>query len=157
MCHKLLQTYHCGHPKEICTTPCPHALKTATPAPQTTPSNLNTLKTATPLSRTKAQNTAAIDIYHQHLQHHHPPTAHHHQHPLPPMKNPNISQISALTSSHESCRHPHILASSATCSRSTNYTVRSGWTIIEASIRGKIVSGLRSWQEWNRLVSGWDF
>lgn len=30
MCHKLLQVYHCGCTKEICTTPCPHALTTAT-------------------------------------------------------------------------------------------------------------------------------
>ncbi|KAF2645404.1 hypothetical protein P280DRAFT_513314 [Massarina eburnea CBS 473.64] len=29
MCHKLMQQYHCGHTKEVCTTPCPHALATA--------------------------------------------------------------------------------------------------------------------------------
>ena len=27
MCNKLLQTYACGHSKSICTTPCPHALR----------------------------------------------------------------------------------------------------------------------------------
>lgn len=35
MCHKLFQTYGCGHTREICTTPCVHALATATPASPT--------------------------------------------------------------------------------------------------------------------------
>ncbi|KAF2248629.1 hypothetical protein BU26DRAFT_302584 [Trematosphaeria pertusa] len=29
MCHKLFQIHACGHTKEVCTTPCPHALATA--------------------------------------------------------------------------------------------------------------------------------
>lgn len=33
MCHKLTQTYACGHSKDICTTPCPHALSTGTRIP----------------------------------------------------------------------------------------------------------------------------
>jgi hypothetical protein len=34
MCHKLLQVYACGHLKDVCTTPCPHALATGRQIPQ---------------------------------------------------------------------------------------------------------------------------
>ena len=34
MCHKLLQVYACGHLKDVCTTPCPHALATGHRIPQ---------------------------------------------------------------------------------------------------------------------------
>lgn len=37
MCHKLFQVYCCGHTKEVCTTPCTHAVANATPAPRTAP------------------------------------------------------------------------------------------------------------------------
>ncbi|KAF2129538.1 hypothetical protein P153DRAFT_431474 [Dothidotthia symphoricarpi CBS 119687] len=32
MCNELIQVYACGHSKDICTTPCPHAQDTASPA-----------------------------------------------------------------------------------------------------------------------------
>ncbi|KAF1966135.1 hypothetical protein BU23DRAFT_331346, partial [Bimuria novae-zelandiae CBS 107.79] len=32
MCHTLFQVFRCSHVKEVCTTPCAHALATATPA-----------------------------------------------------------------------------------------------------------------------------
>lgn len=40
MCHKLVQTYACNHSKDICTTPCPHALALSNPRPQTAPTSI---------------------------------------------------------------------------------------------------------------------
>ena len=62
MCHKLLQAYHCGDVQLICTTPCPHALKTGTPAQQNSLERSNTSTSNTLPARTTSVTTTHSDI-----------------------------------------------------------------------------------------------
>jgi hypothetical protein len=64
MCHKLVQTYACSHSKEICTTPCPHALalsSTRTPAGLSSISRSNSVVSSiAPSSRRDAAEDSPV-------------------------------------------------------------------------------------------------
>jgi hypothetical protein len=62
MCHKLIQTYVCGDTAIVCTTPCPHALRTATLVPAAAPSPSDTPSTPTLTSSTTATSPADRDL-----------------------------------------------------------------------------------------------
>jgi len=105
MCHKLFQTYHCGHPKEICITPCPHALKSATPAPRTSLSTPSTPGSTppTPATRTTTTTTAThSDTATLPSQHDRPPP------PKPTTPPPVYRSSSPTPSEDEANRIPNI-------------------------------------------------